>query len=218
MHQPDRRPINIPLDTEEFAGWPGTVGAERLERAINYMRNNMSMSDEQANSGDPNLDHDIFMIANSLASPHLGILIDFSVLDNSTSSQWLYDLIAILRSIETETHFACATLAVEKTEAHLEDDATINITHVFTMAKDMDWMGLCITLPHIKDLHIHAIQSPNDPQEPCAMIAVPTEMVGDALPPPPPTPVGGLARLETITRWHGAQTFHWSAATDATAP
>ena len=218
MQQPNRQPNNTSLGAEDFAGWPGTVGIERLERAIDYVRNHVSPIATHPNSGDPALDHDIFMTANSMTSPHLGSQLDLSVLDNSSSVEWLFDLVSILRSLETEHHFACAFLTVEENDALPPDEAEVAIRHVFTMAKAPDWMGLCVSLPHIKGLHVHAVQSSIDPEAPCAMIAVPTILMEDDIEPSPPTPEGGMASLESITRWHGAQTFHWSTATDATAP
>ena len=218
MQQPERAPSDTTFGPADFAGWPNTVGAERLERAIKYVQEQMSPFDLRPNSGDPGLDNDIFMTAHSMLSPYLGHQINFSVLDESTSDEWLFDLIAILRTFETSTHFACAFLVVEQDEAKPVDEATIGIRQVFSMAKDPDWMGLCVSLPTVKDLHVHAIQSSHDEQAPCAMIAVPSVMMDDDTPPSPGTLEGEMATLESITRWHGAKTFHWTIATDTTAP
>ena len=48
-------------------------------------------------------------------------------------------------------------------------------------------MGLCISLPHLNEHHVHAVQSANS-TDPCAMFAVPERMTGGDIPPSPPTP------------------------------
>ena len=135
--QPGREPDFGP---GHFAGWPATVSVERLERAIKFVqesaRDNPPLT-SLPKSGNPDFDRDIFMTAQSMLSPRLANRIDLSVLDQFQEEDMLIALTGLLSQAETLDHFACAIIN-DQNPSRPDLPLTIEIRHVFTMAKHPD--------------------------------------------------------------------------------
>lgn len=71
------------MGPEDFAGWPGTVSIERLERAINYVQthSDFTLDGEVPPSGDETLDRDIEMTAESMHNVDFALRVDWTKVD-----------------------------------------------------------------------------------------------------------------------------------------
>ena len=199
---------------EHFAGWPATVPTERLERAIQYVRDQAQLHPDMEDlpvSGDENLDMDMLLTAQSMTNFHNAAEVDLTPLDRASGHQFLEVLREILQDRETEHGFACAVIS-HMGAGQPQQPATIEIRHIFTLARHPDWMGLSLALPDLRDHHVHAWESRRHPASPRAMIAVPDIMMPEQAPPSSPAPRGGLRVLAEVAAWHGAASFHWFPA------
>ena len=205
---------NQDFGPEHFSSWPATVPTERLERALQYVKDAITARPELIlqphlpASGDPALDMDMFLTAESMRSPFHGAATDLTPLDAASDEDFIPALFQILLSLETEHHFACATISTASGHPHSKED-TITITGIFTLAKHPDWMGLCIALPTLQALHIHAAESTLTPGAPAAAFAIPDSMHPEDIPSPPVPPHTGLQTLAEVAAWHGAASFNW---------
>ena len=199
---------------EHFAGWPATVPTERLERAIQYVRDLTDLdpdTDDLPVSGDSNLDMDMLLTAHSMTDSYNAAEIDLTPLDRASDQQFLAVLQEILQDHETEHHFACAIIT--HMNAHQPQPPTdIEINHAFTLARHPDWMGLSLALPHLLNRHVNTWESRRHPDSPRAMIAVPDIMMPKRAPRSQPAPRGELRVLAEVAAWHGAASFHWFPA------
>ena len=204
-------PIEEPdFGPEDFAGWPATVPTERLERAIQYVRDRISIDPnihELPVSGDPNLDMDVFLTAHSMISPNHIANVDLTPLDTANEINFMVVLWQILLDLETEHHFPCAIIDVVADQAH--PSTTIAI---FILAKHPDWMGLSTHLPSLRNHHVTSLESQKHPLSPSIMFAVPDVMMPKPILQPPTAPEGGLRTLADIAAWHGADSFNWFPA------
>ena len=202
------------LGPEHFAGWPATVSTERLERAIQYVRDR-ARSDpdmqELPTSGDTTLDMDMSLIAQSMISHQLITQVNLAQLDLVSDAQFVEVLREILQEQETEHHFASAIITHIKIHQS-QPMETITIKHIFTLAKHPDWMGLSPILPNLQDHHVHTWESHRNPHSPRAMIAIPDIMMPKQVPESPPIPQGGIQVLAEVAAWHGVASFHWFPA------
>ena len=202
------------LDPEHFASWPATVSTERLERAIQYVRDRARFDpdmQELPTSGDTTLDMDIRLVGQSMISHELINQVNLALLDLVSDAEFMEVLRQMLQEKETEHHFASAIITHIKTP-RLQPMETIAIKHIFTLAKHPDWMGLSPILPNLQEHHVHTWESHKNPHSPRAMIAVPDIMMPKQLPKSLPIPQGGLQVLAEVAAWHGAASFHWFPA------
>ena len=190
-----------------FNGWPATVPAERLERAIQYTQDRVKaqpsllIKGDLPSSGDDAFDMDMFLTAHSMLSSYQENMVDLSPLDAASDEDFLLVLGQILIELETEHHFTCAIIS----NLH-SSQGTITI---FTLAKHPDWMGLSISLPNLRDLHVIAVESGRTPGDPAAMFAVPGVMMPDRPMESPPLQENNIKVLAQVAAWHGAASFNW---------
>ena len=190
MNAPDNQHQNF--GPEHFAGWPATVPAERLERAIQYVQERMRVQpdmQELPTSGDADLDMDMFLTAHSMLSPHHITQVDLTPLDDASDEDFLPALRHILEGLETEHHFACAIIDNIAAD-QFSTETTIAIRDIFTLAKHPDWMGISISLPNLQGHHVHTIESKQNPGNPAAMFAVPDIMMAQPTPGDTPSHAG----------------------------
>ena len=199
---------------DHFAGWPATVPTERLERAIQYVRDRMRIQPNMQDlptSGDNNLDMDMFLTAHSMKNSYRPGEVDLTPLDAASDEDFLPALRQILEGLETEHHFACAiidNIAADR----FSTETTISITDIFTLAKHPDWMGLSTSLPNLRDHHVTSSESLKHPLSPSVMIGVPDVIRPEPILQPLTAPQVGIQTLAEIAAWHGAASFKWLPA------
>ena len=194
---------------EHFAGWPATVPTERLERAIQYVRDRTSIEPNIHDlpvSGDPNLDMDVFLTAHSMISPHHIANVDLTPLDTVSEINFMVVFWQILQDLETDHHFPCAIIDVVADQHHPSTNRVF--TDIFTLAKHPEWMGLSTSLPNIRNHHVTSLESREHPLSPSVMFAVPDVMMPKPIAQPLTAPQGGLQTLADIAAWHGAASFN----------
>ena len=208
---------------EHFAGWPATVPAERLERAIQYVQDRIRDQPSLLNqgnlptSGNDDLDMDMFLSAHSMLSPHQIANIDLSPLDAASDNEFPVVLLHLLERLESEHHFACAIINNISAD-QFSTNTTIAISDIFTLAKHPDWMGLSLSLPNLRGHHVHTWESRKHPVSPRAMIALPDIMMPGQTPQTPAVAEGGLKVLAQVAAWHGAASFQWFPADHRACP
>ena len=162
-------------------------------------------------SGDPDLDMDVFLTAQSMISARRTAGIDLSPLDAASDEALPMVLSQILQTLETEHHFTCAIIDDTGHSADGHED-TIAITEIFTLAKHPDWMGLSLSLHKLQGHHVRTHESQHHPGSPGVMIAVPDIMMSDQPDWGQTPPQAGFRILADIAAWHGASSFQWFPA------
>lgn len=205
---------------EHFAGWPCTPPTERLEQAIATSRvSNIGVLQYYAGRDDDegtvarSLLRDMKMVSFTMMNSTLIERVDQNRLDNIGRSGDLAAFKDLLREHESDEIF-CVGLVIDDSPDTDEQPWLIAFRRMFALSRDPDWMGLSPHLPHMKDLHVHAWESPAKPGCTGFSLGLPEKLIPAVGRVPAPVPEGEPQLLAEIAAWHGARSFRWIPGSD----
>ena len=196
----------------QMTQWPATPGAERFERAAQYLSDiDPEHPDTQPPPAHPHLEHDIDMLELAYAT----MLFDSTeVLRNlpPNINEGMERITSTLEELDTTITFAGCIF-----EANDDAPGMLYPSAIIILSRDPDWMGVSTYLPLLREKRIALWESPGHPGQPGPFLALPGPSARQPRPPHSP-PTGQPQLFATIATWHGALSCDWYPASDGSGP